>query len=547
MSLNLADLTEALVDAVPDRVALVCGNDTRTFAEFDAGANRIAHHIVAQGVQPGDHVGLHARNSIEFVEALLGCLKVRAVPVNVNFRYVDTELTYLYNDAHLKAVIADGEFSDVIADVLPKCPELRHIVLIGQAAGPALSEAADAVGVSVADYHAAAADRSPERDFPERSNDDLYVIYTGGTTGMPKGVMWRHEDFYFAALSGGNLMGPPILSGAELGAAAAANTHPMSFLLTAPLMHGAAAYSLFTCMFMGSEHVLMPRFDPVEALSLIDRHKIRGVQLVGDAIARPLADAIEQHGDRFDLGSLLSIGSGGALWSASVREKLQKLLPNVYLRNGFGSSESGNNGELVASADGLLRMSPSPRVRVVDTDFATIEPGSDEIGYLAHVGHVPVGYYNDPVKTAATFPVVDGVRLSVLGDLARVEADGSIVVLGRGSSCINTGGEKVYAEEVEEAIKSHPDIEDALVAGIEDPTYGQRVSAVVQARDGAPAPDHDNLIAHCRTQIAGYKVPRTVVVVPEIVRSPAGKADYRWAKATLEGAVSTSSTSEDLS
>ncbi|MGO4202671.1 acyl-CoA synthetase [Rhodococcus sp. TAF43] len=539
MSLNLADLTEAVIDAIPEKVALVCGDESRTFAEFDAGANRIAHHLAAQGVRPGDHVGLHARNSIEFVESLLGCLKIRAVPVNVNFRYVDAELTYLYNDAQLAAVIADGEFSDVIADVLPKCPTVRHIVLIGEAAGPALSEVAAAAEttVSVADFHKAVADQSPERDFPERSNDDLYIIYTGGTTGMPKGVMWRHEDFYHAALAGGAIMGgDPILSPAELGAAAAANQFAMSYLITAPLMHGAASYSLFTCMFMGSKQVLMSKYDPVDALELVDQHKINTVMVVGDAIARPLSDAIEEHGERFDLSSLWIIGSGGALWSASVREKLGKLLPNVYLRDAFGSSESGNDGELKKDEDGLLRMAPSPKARVVDTDFSTIEPGSDTVGYLARAGHVPLGYFGDPEKTAATFPVVDGVRLSVLGDLARVEADGTIIVLGRGSSCINTGGEKVYAEEVEEALKSHPDVLDALVAGIPDPTYGQRVSAVISARAGVDDLDENEVIAHCRTRIAGYKVPRTLVVVTEVVRSPAGKADYRWAKATLEAA-----------
>ncbi|WP_137723041.1 acyl-CoA synthetase [Prescottella subtropica] len=537
MSLNLADLTEAVVDAIPDKVALACGSESRTFAEFDAGANRIGHFLASQGVQPGDHVGLHARNSIEFVEALLGCLKVRAVPVNVNFRYVDAELEYLYNDAKLKAVVADGEFSDTIAAVLPTCPELKHIVLVGEPAGPALADAAATAGVSVADYHKAVADQSPERGFPERSDDDIYIIYTGGTTGMPKGVMWRHEDFYHAALSGGAVMGgDPILTPEELGAAAAANQFSMTYLVTAPLMHGAASYSLFTCMFMGSKQVLMPKYEPVTALELVHEHKINVVMVVGDAIARPLADAIEEHGDRFDLSTLWIIGSGGALWSASVREKLGKLLPNTYLRDAFGSSESGNDGELKKDEDGLLRMPPSPKARVVDTDFSTIEAGSDNVGYLARAGHVPLGYFGDPVKTAATFPVVDGVRLSVLGDLARVEADGTIVVLGRGSSCINTGGEKVYAEEVEEALKSHPDVLDALVAGIPDPTYGQRVSAVISARGGVDDLDEDEVIAHCRTKIAGYKVPRTVVVVPDVVRSPSGKADYRWAKTTLEAA-----------
>ncbi|KOS57748.1 acyl-CoA synthetase [Rhodococcus rhodochrous] len=537
MSLNLADLTEAVVDAIPDRTALICGDESRTYAEFDARANRVAHHLAAVGVAAGDHVGLHMRNSLEFLEVVLGCLKIRAVPVNINFRYVGAELVHLYTDADLVALVIDDEFADVAAQAVPHTSQLRRIVVVGSAETAALEQAAASVGATVARYAEAVESASAERDFGERSGDDRYILYTGGTTGMPKGVMWRHEDFYFAALAGGNPYGEPHRSSADLAAAAAANEHPMSYLVTAPLMHGAAMYSVLMGLFAGAKQVLMRSFEPIEALRLIDRHRIAIVMVVGDAISRPLADAVAARGKEFDLSSLLVIGSGGALWSASVRAQLAELLPNVYLRNSFGSSEAGATGTVDAGADGRARISPSPTLRVVDTDLTEVEPGSETIGYLARIGHVPLGYYNDPDKSAATFPERDGVRMCLLGDLATVEADGSIVVLGRGSACINTGGEKVYAEEVEEAVKSHPAVLDAVVAGIPDPLLGERVSVAVQFRPGVAAPSARELTDHCRTLIAGYKIPKTIVPVPEVLRSPAGKADYRWAKATLENAT----------
>ncbi|ANZ23665.1 acyl-CoA synthetase [Rhodococcus sp. WB1] len=537
MSLNLADLTEAVVDAIPDRTALSCGDESRTYAEFDARANRVAHYLAAVGVTAGDHVGLHMRNSLEFLEVMLGCLKIRAVPVNINFRYVGAELVHLYTDADLVALVLDDEFADVAAQAVPHTSRLRHIVVVGSAETAALEQAAAGAGATVVRYAEAAESASAERDFGERSGDDRYILYTGGTTGMPKGVMWRHEDFYFAALAGGNPYGEPHRSPADLAAAAAANEHPMSYLVTAPLMHGAAMYSVLMGLFTGAKQVLMRSFEPVEALRLIERHRIAIVMVVGDAISRPLADAVAARGKEFDLSSLLVIGSGGALWSASVRAQLAELLPNVYLRNSFGSSEAGATGTLDVGSDGRARISPSPTLRVVDTDLAEVEPGSETIGYLARIGHVPLGYYNDPDKSAATFPERDGVRMCLLGDLATVEPDGSIVVLGRGSACINTGGEKVYAEEVEEAVKSHPAVLDAVVAGVPDPLLGERVSVAVQFRPGVEAPSVTELADHCRTLIAGYKIPKTIVSVPEVMRSPAGKADYRWAKATLENAT----------
>lgn len=525
MSLNLADLYEAVADAIPEREALVCGSTRRTYAELDQRASQLAHHLIAAGVRPGQHVGLHMRNSVEFVEALLGCLKARAVPVNINYRYSDRELTYLYTNAELVALIVDGDLALSAAVVLPGCPQLTHVLTVG-------ASAAEFTSATAADYEASVSAQPSTRDFPPRSGDDHFIIYTGGTTGMPKGVVWRQEDFFYAALGGGNHSGDPFTDAGELAAAAAAGGG-MSFLVTAPLMHGAAVYSLLSAFFMGGRQILMRQFDAMEALRLVDTEKLACIMVVGDAIARPLADAIEQHADEFDLSSLFMIGSGGALWSRSVQDQLTRLRPGIYLRDGFGASESGVDGNLSLAEDGSMRLAPNPSTAVVDEHFRPIAPGSDELGYLARSGHVPLAYFNDPEKSAATFPVVDGVRMSILGDMARVEADGSIVLLGRGSGCINTGGEKVFPEEVEQALKSHPAILDALVAGAPDPRYGERVSAVVQIRDGFEPPELSAVQTHCRDQIAGYKLPRSMVVVPTIVRSPSGKADYRWAKATV--------------
>lgn len=527
LSLNLADLFEAIVDAVPDRTAIVCGDERLTYRELDAGANRIAHHLAGAGVGTGDHVGLYMRNSTEFVESLLACLKIRAVPININFRYVDAELAYLFDNAELVAVIADGEFAGTTTAVLPRTPTVRHVVTVGSVADVEWGE------VTAVDFGKATAGESAERDFPARSGDDLFIIYTGGTTGLPKGVMWRHEDFFHAALSGGNPFGEPHADAAAV-AAAAAQMPEMTWMLTAPLIHGAAVYSMFSGFCLGTAQVLMRGFDPVEVLGLIQRERVMTMTIVGDAMARPLADAISEHGSEYDLTSLFVVGSGGALFSRSVREQLSSLLPNVMVRDNFGSSESGTDGELAIGGDGTMRIAPKPTVRVVDERMRPLESGSGEIGYIARAGHVPLGYWGDPAKTAATFPVVDGVRMSVLGDMARVEEDGTIVLLGRGSMCINTGGEKVFPEEVEMAVKSHPDVMDVLVAGVDDERYGQRVGAVIQPREGHDVPSLDELAEHVAGLIARYKVPRVVVGVDHIVRSPAGKADYRWAKTTLE-------------
>ncbi|CAM2956932.1 Acyl-CoA synthetase [Prescottella defluvii] len=526
MTLNIADLYEAVADAIPDRVPVVCGDERRSYAELDGRANRLAHHLESVGVQPGQHVAIHMRNRMEYVEALLACMKIRAVPINVNFRYTDAELVYLYTNSESVALIVENEYLGTAGAALPQCPGIGHAVVVGEHDGMPDGFAT----VSVIDYEDALAAQSDARGFGPRSADDRFVIYTGGTTGMPKGVVWRHEDFYYAALSGGNIGGAPRHSVEEVVAGAVANTEPSVYLLIPPLMHGAAIYSLLTAFLMGAPRVLTRTFDPVEVLRLIEAERITGVTVVGDAIARPIADAIREHGDRYDLSTLKLMGSGGALFSPALKDELRGMVPGLVIKDAFGASETGNDGIVEFGDDGTKRIRSNPNMILVDEKFRPIAPGADEVGYIARKGHVPVAYYNDDAKTAATFPVVDGVRMAVLGDMGRMEADGTILLLGRGSTCINSGGEKVYPEEVELALKTHPAVLDALVAGAPDVRFGEKVAAVVQLRPGFDTADPDQIAEHCRVHVAGYKIPRAVVVVEAIRRSPSGKADYRWAK-----------------
>ncbi|MEO3784731.1 acyl-CoA synthetase [Actinocorallia sp. B10E7] len=532
-TLNLASLFEAVAAAVPQREAVVCGERRLTFAELDERAGALAHGLHAAGIRPGEHVGLHMLNGVEYVEALLACLKIRAVPININYRYTDRELQYLYTNADLVGLILDEEFLPSAARVAADCPGLRHAVVVRSGGGPEEPPAWPSQ-VSVTEYEQLIEGRPttpPLAD--ERTSDDLYILYTGGTTGMPKGVMWRHEDFYMAALKGGNHYGDPYLT-VEALVEAVKNGAGMIYLISAPLMHGAASYTLFSALFSGSKVVLTRRFDALETLRLIDREKVNIIAIVGDAIARPLADALREHRSELDLGSLFVLGSGGAILSRSIQAEFRELLgENLFINNSFGASESGVDGAIQVGEDGLMRLSPSPQVTVIDTGFKPVQPGSDELGTVARGGHVPLGYYNDPEKTARTFPVIDGTRWAILGDMARVEADGTIVVLGRGSGCINTGGEKVFPEEVEQALKAHPAVLDVLVAGVPDERFGERVAAVVELRPEAPVPGVEELRTHCREHLAGYKVPALITFTPSVMRSPSGKADYRWAKQVL--------------
>jgi 3-oxocholest-4-en-26-oate---CoA ligase len=520
MVANIADLFEHAADTFPDRLAVVCGDHEVTYRALEERANRLAHHLAAHGVGPGTHVGFYARNSVEVIETLIATYKLRAVAINVNYRYVADEVQYLVTNAAVRALVHDRRYAPVVAAVAPKAPELNTFVVIEDGSGTAVDHGTE--------YEAALAAASPERDFPPRSPDDIYMLYTGGTTGYPKGVMWRHADVWRVLGGGIDFMsGIPVEDewsqskrGLEMG--------PMVRLCLAPLIHGNAQWAGLAALFTGDTVVLTARFDPVEIWQTVQRRRVNVIVLIGDAMARPLIEAYTA-GD-YDASSLFAISSSAALFSPSVKKQFVAALPNVMITDAIGSSETGFTGiGLVTDGDesaGGPRVTPVGQTIVLDEHDRPAPPGV--IGRLARAGHLPLGYYQDPEKTAAMFTTVDGVRYALPGDLARTETDGTVTLLGRGNTCVNTGGEKVFPEEVEGALKSHPAVFDALVIGVPDDLLGQRVGALIQPRAGHEI-DLADVEAHLRTRIAGYKVPRVVWVVEQIRRTPSGKADYRWA------------------
>ncbi|WP_027502060.1 AMP-binding protein [Rhodococcus sp. UNC363MFTsu5.1] len=529
MQFNLADIFETVASAVPDRIALTYEDENLTYAQLDAEANRTAGLLAQAGITPGDHVALFLKNSIEHVTSILGLIKIRAVPINVNYRYTPAELEYIFVNSDSVAVIVElPEHQRVLASLLDSCPMVRTVFVVGETVDE-LRAAAEARAVSVIAF-SGAGELPPVAEFAPRTGDDLYVLYTGGTTGYPKGVMWRHDDFFRKPLSGGNPYGEETRRDLAEVAAAAKEFPELSFLIAAPLMHGAALYSLFTFFTLGARVVLRRDFDPKQVVEAIEKDSVQVILIVGDGMGLPLVDEMERRQGEVDLSSLFSITSGGAIWSTSVRDRMLAVKPDLLLRDNFGASESGNDGAFTIDEAGNLRMPPSPNMILVDERLNEIEPGSEEIGYIARIGNVPLGYYKDEEKTARTFPTRgDGTRLSVLGDMGRVEADGTIVFLGRGSQCINTGGEKVFAEEVEAALHAHPSIVDALVVPAPDQRMGQQVAAVIATYPDSPELTLADVQEHCRKTLAGYKIPRSIVLVEEVKRTPAGKADYRWA------------------
>jgi acyl-CoA synthetase (AMP-forming)/AMP-acid ligase II len=525
VALNIADLFEHAVDAFPDRVAIACGDRVATFAELEARANQLAHHLAEQGVGRGDHVGFYTRNSIEAIETLLAVYKLRAVPVNVNYRYVENELRYLFDNADLVAVVHERRFSDKVTAVLPDTPGVRHTIVI---------EDGTDLPYGGIEYETALAAQRTERDFEERSPDDIYILFTGGTTGFPKGVMWRHEDVW-RTLGGGIdfYTGQPLAdewSQSEKGRESAG----MVRLPCAPLIHGAAQWATLPSLFAGEKVVLLPQFDPHEVWKAVERHKVQVMAIVGDAMARPLLEALRE-GD-YDISSIVALSSHAALFSPSVKEQFLDVLPNAVLTDAIGSSESGFQGiGLILKGtkveSSLPRVNAGPKTIVINDENQKTAPG--EVGWLARGGHVPIGYYKDPEKSATIFREIDGERYVVAGDYARLEDDGTITLLGRGNVSINTGGEKVFPEEVEAALKSHEDVYDALVVGVPDERLGQRVAALIQPWEGREI-DFAALDAHVRERVAGYKTPRSIWIVAEIGRAPSGKPDYPWAKKYAE-------------
>jgi 3-oxocholest-4-en-26-oate---CoA ligase len=530
VALNIADLAEHAIDAVPDRVALICGDDELTYAQLEEKSNRLAHYLIDRGVKKDDKVGLYCRNRIEIVIAMLGVVKAGAILVNVNFRYVEGELRYLFDNSDMVAVVHERRYSDRVANVLPDTPNVKTVLVVEDGSDH------DYQRYGGVEFYSALEQGSPERDFGARSADDIYLLYTGGTTGFPKGVMWRHEDIYRVLLGGTDFAtGEYVKDEYDLSKQAAAGP-PMIRFPIPPMIHGATQSATWMALFSGGTVVLAPEFDADEVWRTIHKHNVNLLFFTGDAMARPLLDALSADND-YDLSSLFLLASTAALFSPSIKEKLLELLPHRVITDSIGSSETGFGGtSLVAKGEAHTG---GPRVQidkwtvVLDEQGNEVKPGSGVRGIIAKRGHVPVGYYKDDKKSAETFRVINGVRYAVPGDYAQVEEDGTVTMLGRGSVSINSGGEKIYPEEVEAALKGHPGVFDALVVGVPDPRYGQHVAAVVQPRDGT-RPTLAELDSFVRSEIAGYKVPRSLWLVGEVRRSPAGKPDYRWAKEQTE-------------
>ena len=532
MALNIADLAEHAIDAVPDRVALICGDQQITYAGLEEKANRLAHYLISRGVKKDDKVGLYCRNRIEIVIAMLGIVKAGAILVNVNYRYVEAELRYLFDNSDMVAVVHERQYSERVANVLPDTPNVKTVLVIDDGSDVPTQTYENYGGV---EFYEAVAEGSPERDFGTRSADDIYLLYTGGTTGFPKGVMWRHEDIYRVLLGGTDFATGEFVADEYDHAKQAAAGPPMIRYPIPPMIHGATQSATWMALFTGGTVLLSPEFDADAVWRAIEEHKVNLLFFTGDAMARPLLDALE--GSERDLSSLFLLSSTAALFSPSLKERFLELLPNRVITDSIGSSETGFGGTSVVakgqSGGGGPRVTIDKRTVVLDDDGNEVVPGSGVRGILAKRGNIPVGYFKDEKKTAETFRTINGVRYAIPGDYAQVESDGTVTLLGRGSVSINSGGEKIYPEEVEGALKGHPDVFDALVVGVPDPRFGQHVAAVVAPRKGT-APTLVELDAFVRKEIAGYKVPRSLWIVDEVKRSPAGKPDYKWAKEQTE-------------
>ncbi|MFN8027198.1 MAG: acyl-CoA synthetase [Acidimicrobiia bacterium] len=529
---NFGDLFEILADAVPDRVALVAAGpgderEQRTYAELDERATRLAHHLRESGIRPGDWIGIYSWNRAEWVEAWLACYKVRATPINVNYRYVDAELTYLFDNADLRGLVFERGFAEHVAHVAPGLPKLDVFVALDDDSDATPAQVDALVALGAVPYEEALSASGGERDFAPRSDDDLYVLYTGGTTGMPKGVKWRCEDIYKGAMLGtrGNVEPASPEDLADV-----VDRGPMTMMGLAPLMHGASQWVMWNAFGAGATFVRWTghHFDPDAIWRIVQQEKVVSLSIVGDAMGRPLVEGYAANPDAYDLSGLFSIGNGGAMLSQAVKDQINTHIPNVAVMDGFGASETGWNG---AGTGGKGQFTRGPGTTVLDDDLREVVPGSGVHGMLARSGRIPLGYHKDETKTAATFVTdAEGRRWVIPGDHATIEADGTITVFGRGSQVVNTGGEKVFPEEVEGALKSHEGVFDAVVVGVPDERFGERVVALVSFREGDVDHDLGHIEAHCRTVIAGYKVPKQIFVLDALQRTPAGKPDYRWAK-----------------
>jgi len=537
---NLGLAQQAIAASNPDRECIVTPTRRLTYAQVAERARRLGNVLHAHGLgshreravlqnhESGqDHVGIYMLNTPEYIESMLGAYLARVAPFNVNYRYVDDELLYLLTDSDATGVIYQARYAPNLARIRERLPKLRLLIQLADESGNPLLPGA-------LDYETALADASDALPPVQPSPDDLYILYTGGTTGAPKGVLWRQEDIFHAAMTGGppGMPGPATVE--EVAENATSNGGFMRVMTTPPLMHGAAQWLGFGAIHQGGTVVLQgkpEKLDPEEILGLVERERCNTLTMVGDAFARPIVE--EMRRGSYDLSRLFVIGSGGAILSPHMKEALLEFVPHAMVVDGFGASETGAHGSHASRAGDPAQTGKFAMTNtlVLKSDLSGPLPeGTEETGWVARTGHVPLGYYKDPAKTAKTFPTIGDVRYAVPGDHAHFNADGSINVLGRGSVCINSGGEKIYPEEVEQVLRKHPAVYDAVVVGTPDERFGEQVTAVIQPRAGVKL-DQADLADFAGQLLARYKLPRTIVLVDEMVRSPSGKPDYRWAKA----------------
>lgn len=546
---NVAGLLERIAAQVPEREAIVTGQGRWTWVELTDRSRRLAAVLASAGIglrhdpgavapweSPHDHVALYLYNGNEYLEGMLGAWQARSVAININYRYVAAELAYVLRDSAARAIIVDDRFASTLAEVLPELPEVKLVLQVRAGGSDAEPAGERHLLPSALDYEEAL-DAAEPREPEGLSPDDRYIVYTGGTTGMPKGVLWRQGDFLAGCLG---------VSGStdELAAAAASEGRDqLRTLPAAPLMHGAAHWNAMAALAAGGT-VVFPqdptRLDAADVLATCERERVLSLQIVGDAFAQPLLDELSRR--PYDMSALGLLISGGAILSPAAKAAWNEAVPGARILDVLGSSETGRQA-MDASGDssGKAAFSLEARAAVVSGDRTRrLSPGEDEVGWLAQWGRVPLGYLGDPTKTQETFPEIEGVRYAVAGDRAKLGADGALQFLGRHSAVVNTGGEKVYAEEVEQVLKGHPGVADALVVGRPNPRWGQEVVAVVMpSHDGsAPAepPDEDELRDHCRQALAGYKLPKAIFWVDQIQRSPSGKPDYKWARKLVDAA-----------
>ncbi|HEY8547023.1 MAG TPA: acyl-CoA synthetase [Acidimicrobiales bacterium] len=524
---NFAEVWEVVAEQIPDAQCQVQGDRRLTWSEFDRRANGVARILLERGAVEQDKVAQYLYNCPEYIESMFGAFKAGLVPINTNYRYKDDELVYLWDNADCVAVVFHGTFTETIERIRDRVPRVHTWLWVDDDSGECPEWAMP---------YEQAADADPDRVVAPwgRDGDHIMMTYTGGTTGMPKGVMWRQDDLVQSLVG---QMNPSLRSGdVDLDLIRKAVTAPGPIGLPAcPLMHGTGLYTQLIMLSNGGSTVTLTKrnLDIEELLDTIEREKVSSLAIVGDSFAKPMVKALDENPGRWDLSSLFLIASSGVMWSEPVKQALLKHHPGMMLVDAFSSSEALGMGQSVSSAGGTAstaKFQAGENTVVITDDGRRVEPGSGEIGRVAVGGYVPVGYYKDPEKSAATFIEFEGKRYSCPGDYATVEADGSLTLLGRGSVCINTGGEKVYPEEVEEVLKTYPTVRDAVAVGVPDDRFGEAITAVVELEEGEDL-DAEAIITHVKERLAAYKAPKQVVTVASIGRAPNGKVDYKRLKA----------------